>query len=606
MNLRQPFEHLIAGKLKQLPTPEADESWQQMKRLLDDEDRRGGAGKRPPGNSGWWKTGMLAIILLAGIWLLVEKTGRTDQQLAKKAAPVSTEQQGGESVDNNHSNNKNNTIAENSTPLTNSNSTNNTSGQPAATSNNLSATTTGENNIAPSAKNSGGAANTATALNNEDAVTSKGNNAPAKAGIEKNKTIDKATGTLSSTGSQGSWDSNKTGDQRISPGLSLKEKIPGNKSISTFTGDQSHLTTVSPPAKNKKSKSFNVNMPAVGQDGAADADAAQNGNNSVAGKSVINTREKTWLERLTGLRSPTVLTPYAVSPAVADSLNGQHNPGENFTADTKKMMARAQRDNAAAIQDKKDSKKLHLNLSNLFKPFSLRVDADPWWAAGLALNGSVPVKAQNRFGYNVNGKSSFISDYIPSPYLQFHLNNYVYLQTEINLITPQYTPQLLVYRQNNEIGAQAVGMSRQKSIYIEKLYYFNWPFSLHYSPVSNVYLSAGIQFSSFQSGLASIVEKRYDTQLGPDHASATSNSNLLKFKDDSIAAKIAPNEWRWQLGAEYYWNRFSVGVRYNQAFKNAINTVPSPLLLPTINRNRSLQFVVRYNLFDSRKANGQK
>ena len=49
MNLRHPYEQLIADKLRQLPAPDADASWQQMKRLLDDnEDRGGGGRKRPP------------------------------------------------------------------------------------------------------------------------------------------------------------------------------------------------------------------------------------------------------------------------------------------------------------------------------------------------------------------------------------------------------------------------------------------------------------------------------------------------------------------------------------------------------------------------------
>ena len=180
----------------------------------------------------------------------------------------------------------------------------------------------------------------------------------------------------------------------------------------------------------------------------------------------------------------------------------------------------------------------------------------------------------------------------------------MYLQTEINFITPQYTPQLLVYRQTTDLSAAqaGAGTSQQKSIYIQKLYYFNLPVSLHYSPISNLYFSAGLQFSSFQSGLASIEERQYTTVSGPDHASSITN-DVLKFKDDSIAAKIAPNEWRWQVGAEYYWNRFSVGLRYNQSLKNAINTTVSATLPPTVNRNQALLFFVRYNLFESRNKN---
>ena len=75
MNLRHPYEQLIADKLRQLPAPDADASWQQMKRLLDDnEDRGGGGRKRPPGGNGWWHTGIVVVVLSASCWLFVQKT----------------------------------------------------------------------------------------------------------------------------------------------------------------------------------------------------------------------------------------------------------------------------------------------------------------------------------------------------------------------------------------------------------------------------------------------------------------------------------------------------------------------------------------------------
>ncbi|MEO5595080.1 MAG: hypothetical protein ABIR15_18825, partial [Chitinophagaceae bacterium] len=387
---------------------------------------------------------------------------------------------------------------------------------------------------------------------------------------------------------------NKTSNKiktRENKGLNASTGIAdaGNPGTETFASRQyTHKT------KPGYSKVNNNNTPAN----------ADNSNNYIADNnySLVNqplsAREKTWFERLTELKTPAPQPSYNTSLSAGDSIANSRDVSNLLNNETKKGVIKAQRDKAIALLDKKDKKSLHLNLSNLFKPFSMHVDAEPWWAAGIALNGAVTVNAQNRFNYNMNAKSNTLSDYIPSPYLQFHLNNYVYLQTELNFVTPQYTPQLLIYRQNNDITAQA-GMSQQKSIYIQKMYYFNWPVSLHYSPVSNLYFSAGLQFSSFQSGLATIEEKEYTTALGPDHSSGLS-SRLLKFKDDSIAAKIAPNEWRWQAGAEYYWNRFSVGLRYNQSFKNAINTVASPSLPATIHRNESLLFFVRYNLFESR------
>jgi len=83
MNLRQSYEQLIADKLRKLPVPDANASWQQMKRLLDnDEDTRAGGGKRPPGN-GWWRIGIIAIVLSTSLWWYIEKT-TSPAPLAKK------------------------------------------------------------------------------------------------------------------------------------------------------------------------------------------------------------------------------------------------------------------------------------------------------------------------------------------------------------------------------------------------------------------------------------------------------------------------------------------------------------------------------------------
>jgi hypothetical protein len=176
------------------------------------------------------------------------------------------------------------------------------------------------------------------------------------------------------------------------------------------------------------------------------------------------------------------------------------------------------------------------------------------------------------------------------------------MQTELNLSTPQLTPQLLLYQKSAEVIG-AAGFTQQKSIYVQKLYYFNWPVSLHYSPVNNLYFAAGLQFSSFQSGLALIQNKRYSTQGGNPNDPVSTENSIQKFKDDSLAAKLSPTEWRWQTGADYYWNRFTIGLRYNKAFKDLLNVNVSSSLPLTTNRNSAFLFFMRYNLFEGRNKN---
>ncbi len=629
MNLRQPFEQFIARKLRQLPAPDADASWQQMKRLLDEDGDRGAGGKRPPGNGQWWRIGMIAFVLLCSAWLFVEKSGKPNLAVAKNNPSASP--QAGANNNSNHSDNRQtSTIDKNTTlPVSQENNNNNTASVAAATGKTIPQQNTGavvavkENssiaasgtNAAPvtsDTKNSGAltittASGSKNSLNKKRAVL---NTAPA---AENNMPEESATVSVTrSTTNILSADRKKNtpqfslapaGHQHNSAKLPASKPgagtINNNEGIAAAAGDEAVATR-----KNNKASGLKTTpskLTGRGRSGKNNSYTTQDNNSElIAANQLVSTRNKTWFERLTALKTDPAPSPsFDAALAAGDSMASERETSQLLNTETKKAIARAQRDKAFEAADRKERKQLHLNLSNLFKPFSLHLDTDPWWAAGLSLNSGVSLNAQNQFNYNVNAKKGVLLDYIPSPYLQFHLNNYVYVQTELNLITPQYTPQLLIYRNNSDITAQS-GMSQQKSIYIQKMYYFNWPVSLHYSPISNLYFSGGLQFSSFQSGLASIEEKQYNTLAGVDHPTNT-YTNTLKFKDDSIAAKIAPNEWRWQVGAEYYWNRFSVGLRYNQSFKNAINTTVSSALPPTVSRNQSMFLFIRYNLFESRR-----
>ncbi len=49
MSQKLPYEKLIADKMQELPVPDAEASWQQMKRLLDDDmPLAGGAARKDP------------------------------------------------------------------------------------------------------------------------------------------------------------------------------------------------------------------------------------------------------------------------------------------------------------------------------------------------------------------------------------------------------------------------------------------------------------------------------------------------------------------------------------------------------------------------------
>ncbi|MEP7277572.1 MAG: hypothetical protein ABI813_02920 [Bacteroidota bacterium] len=582
MNLRQPYEQLIADKLRKIPAPDADESWQQMKGLLEeDEDTRGGGGKRFPGNGkGWWGTGIIALLLLTSLGIYVAKTSLPGASLAKSNNSVPAA--GKQFQDATENRSSLNTKTQNKTTLIDKNITLSGSNKTNTANNNYNT-----REPAPPLDN----------IKYTPLSTNK-----ATGATTTNDTANHLNKTFA-----GSRYNNLT-PQPATPGFAVlagsatgkknKPVIPGsNNPLVNSEGNEIPMTRINDRMK----KQGAGNRSTSGEDIMA-------GTGAGIQYPLVNRLSRAPNKTANGFESQynfLVGTPPPAFRAAlpGDSIETTRNTGNLLNNETKKLVVKTQRDLALEDMTRKEKKILHLDLSNVFKPFSLHMDAEPRWAAGVAVNSRIPLGAQGRYNYNMNAKSGTFSDYIPSLYLQFHLNDYVYMQMELNFVSPQYTPQMLVYRQNNGMGAQP-GMSLQKSIYLQKLYYFSLPVSLHYSPVNNFYFSVGLQFSSFQSGLVAIQENQYTTLSGPDHPSNVSNT-VLKFKDDSIAATIRPNEWRWQAGADYYWNRFTVGMRYNRSFKTLFQGSLPGSLAPTNMRNESLVFFIRYNLFESRKKGSQ-
>jgi hypothetical protein len=215
------------------------------------------------------------------------------------------------------------------------------------------------------------------------------------------------------------------------------------------------------------------------------------------------------------------------------------------------------------------------------------------FAVGLSLPLVFPLGDQQALSYNVNARPNTASDYIPAPHAQFHFNSKVYIQSELQVMSPQYIKPALLYlsRTSNNM------YKTTSSVSAEKLYYFNVPLSVHYSPFTNFYMGTGLQFSSLLSGVAMHEELR----TGMVSSDSIHTVSYSKFSNDSISNKLSGSEMRLMLDANYYWNKFTVGLRYNQALSNYVSTRAAPMVPLTVDKNKSLQFYLRYNLWEDKK-----
>jgi hypothetical protein len=220
---------------------------------------------------------------------------------------------------------------------------------------------------------------------------------------------------------------------------------------------------------------------------------------------------------------------------------------------------------------------------------------------GFSLPLAFPLGDQKALSYNFNAGANTVSDYIPSPHVQYRLNKKTYLQTELQFISPQYIRPILLYETRMTTAGNYMVYN---SVYARKLYYFNLPVGIHHSPFPNFYLGTGLQFSTLLSGVG-LYEETKRTMSG-DPVSLISE-RYGKLSGDSLTNRMNTGEVRLMLEANYYFNRFTFGLRYNQAFNNYADFRVDPTTPYTFDKNKALQFYLRYNLWENvrRRPNGK-
>jgi hypothetical protein len=259
---------------------------------------------------------------------------------------------------------------------------------------------------------------------------------------------------------------------------------------------------------------------------------------------------------------------------------------------------------APADNLKTDFSLLSLHAKEVLKNKSARAGksrSEKSFSFGFSLPLAFPLGDQKALSYNFNGGSNTVSDYIPSPHVQYRLNKKTYLQTELQFISPQYIRPILLYETRT---APTGNYMVYNSIYARKLYYFNLPIGIHHSPFNNFYLGTGLQFSTLLSGVG-LYEETKRTMSG--QPMSLISEHYGKLNGDSLSNRMNRAEVRLMLEMNYYFNRFTFGLRYNQAFNNYVDFRLDNMSPYTFDKNKALQFYLRYNLWEDvrRKPNGK-
>lgn len=613
MSAKHPYEKHLAEKLVQLPPPgDPDQNWQQMKSLLDKDMPRGGGRGGPGGAYRWWGAGAIVVAVVVGTWFWGKQVS-IKQQNEVVAGTI-------KSVPANHSPANaphNNGASQSATATLPNNGTGNAE---------AAATVTDPKGATYAAVADEQAAGEATAATGANPVSDKKENRVVTPSANQ---ADDAATTVNE----------KSAKARSST-------VPANEAGAPVVTDaKSPITNNNNKTNRDRNKIYSDNNSTVTENGAATTDnsavaasnkAATTGNKKTHGNVHRNTannqvattgankryKKATGNKEKAGKENNSPQPDYTYKPVISQPSQPSGagltaspvNISVNYTGSvaiapseliTREFTYYTQADlfpdsdkNATAASAHKKSK------SNAFS------NEDKGFVFGLSLPLGFPLGDQQAISLNRNGRMNTLSDYIPSPHIQYHINNKLYLQTQVQLSAPQFIHPILLEEKEKQLQAN---MEVINTTYARKLYYFNLPVSIHYSPLRDFYIGTGLQFSSLVSGVAQCQQIKRIYPIGTNGPSGVRppseyivSNYYTKFKKDSLSGKFNKNELRLLIDMNYYWNRFTVGLQYNQAFNNYISFRVNTASAYTFDKNKGLQFYLRYNIWEDKKRRNNK
>lgn len=550
MNEQQPYEKHLGDKLRDLPPPgNASRSWPQMKALLDKDMPSGpGGGNRRR----WWIFGTIAAVLIGGLWIGSSMTSnKSDIALDKPA------------IANEHTASSNTTKTEEAGSVQNAPSPSDL--QPSShTAPDLSDKLSGQ----LSDNSTTNSPNNSTAIE-EKSTLPHSNTSKSTSSSSATSTVDEnlsAANKNNTTNADNSAALNSGTEKKIKfpegyekNNSSRKANISSIKTYPSSSAGHGNLTSGKKPSQ-KNSKNSSLQSGDV------------NGNIYASDAEESNAKASMVLANRTPVQLGDIEFPDSISAAYA--LHIPVPQRSRFKVSSPKT--RALKNRVVGTGDNKN------------------------FAIGLSLPLAFPLSDQKAYAYNINAGANTALDYIPVPHFQYHISQKSYVQAEMQIASPQFIHPALLYETRHERPGQTNYKYVTNSVFAKKLYYFNLPLGIHYSPFRNFYVGSGIQFSSLMSGVA-LHEQRGYSSLSPSATDSLFSQSIQKFRNDTISNRLNSNEFRVMLDANYYWQRFTVGLRYNQALSNYVSLRVNSFAPLITDKNKSMQFYLRYNLWEDKK-----
>jgi len=213
--------------------------------------------------------------------------------------------------------------------------------------------------------------------------------------------------------------------------------------------------------------------------------------------------------------------------------------------------------------------------------------------AGLGMQQQIPIAGQAVVPYSYYGTKGTLPDYLPHVYVQLQKDKDWFVEGDFRFGVAQAVNEFS-YSQKTTYDTASMNLT-VTTMRLKKTYYHELSSSFNYFLLPNLYVGAGGMYSRFHGA---ITEQETNTSNVLTLASKSVKQIIpMKHFTDSFLYK---NQWRVLMQVGYQWKKFSFSLRYTKDIQPYIKyTRPDGTV--TDEKNQSLQFLLRYKLWQSRR-----
>jgi len=233
----------------------------------------------------------------------------------------------------------------------------------------------------------------------------------------------------------------------------------------------------------------------------------------------------------------------------------------------------------------------HLNLSERTPAIQARKKLIV--IAGLGLQQEIPIAGQAVVPYSYYGTNNSLPDYLPHLFVQLQKENKWFVEGDFRFGVAQAVNEF-PYSQKTIYDTATMNLT-VTTMRLKKTYYHELSSSFNYFLFPNLSLGAGGMYSRFHGAIT-------EQETNVSNVLTLANKSVkqiipVKHFTDSFLYK---NQLRVLMQVGYQWKKLSFSLRYTKDIQPYIKyTRPNGTV--TEEKNQSLQFLLRYKLWQSRR-----